>query len=255
MRELTIEEQELIAGGSITDGGGGGGDIVVVADGGGGGDWGDYGGGDWGDYGDYGGGDGGGGGGDAGGSGADAHADKSDLSPDPSIDLSDVNLLPVAIGGHVVNVLIDQKTAPTFSDAYYKAIDAVTNLSLSYDSLNQAAKDALSHVQNIAFVDVNRSFSQEDSHTFFFDTSELVTASTAFAASNIVHDALHISVFDATNDLNQSRGIAAEVAGWQLQVDNAAALGLSAYEVQYLQGLIADPASQTPRIEQPPYGG
>ncbi|WP_420607364.1 hypothetical protein [Novosphingopyxis sp.] len=56
MRELTLEEQELISGGSTTD------EIVVTADGGGdgGGDWGDWG--DWGDYGDYGDyGDGGGG--------------------------------------------------------------------------------------------------------------------------------------------------------------------------------------------------
>lgn len=62
MRELTLEEQELIAGGTVTDGTDSGGDIVVTAnpgDGGGGdwgGDWGDWGG----DYGDGGGGDGGG---------------------------------------------------------------------------------------------------------------------------------------------------------------------------------------------------
>jgi hypothetical protein len=55
MRELTLEEQELVAGGSTTD------EIVVTADSGD--DWGDWG--DWGDYGDYGDwyGDGGGGGG------------------------------------------------------------------------------------------------------------------------------------------------------------------------------------------------
>jgi hypothetical protein len=59
MRELTLEELELVAGGLDT------GDIVVTGDGGGGGDWGDWG--DWGggDFGDY----GGGGGGDAGGGG------------------------------------------------------------------------------------------------------------------------------------------------------------------------------------------
>jgi GH24 family phage-related lysozyme (muramidase) len=65
MRELTLEECELIAGGSTTD------EIVVTADSGGGDDWG----GDWGDWGDWydtGGdyGDGGGGGGDVGDAGA-----------------------------------------------------------------------------------------------------------------------------------------------------------------------------------------
>ncbi|WP_156804366.1 hypothetical protein ACNFJ7_05530 [Sphingomonas sp. HT-1] len=59
MRELTLEEQELIAGGTVTDGTDSGGDIVVTANPG------DGGGGDWGDYGDGGGGGGGDGGGDA----------------------------------------------------------------------------------------------------------------------------------------------------------------------------------------------
>lgn len=68
MRELTLDELELVAGGYVTDGYGGGdsgGDIVVTAPDGDGGDYGDFG--DFGDYGDYG--DGGytdGGGGDAG---------------------------------------------------------------------------------------------------------------------------------------------------------------------------------------------
>lgn len=57
MRELTLEELELISGGTHTES-----EIVVVGDGGGD-DWGDWG--DWGDYGD-GGGDGGGGGGGGG---------------------------------------------------------------------------------------------------------------------------------------------------------------------------------------------
>lgn len=68
MRELTLEELELVAGGSDT--------IVVVApDGDGGGDWG----GDWG--GDYGGGDGGGGGG-GGDSGGDPSAGQGETVPD-----------------------------------------------------------------------------------------------------------------------------------------------------------------------------
>jgi hypothetical protein len=68
MRELTLEEQELIAGGSTSD------EIVVTADSGD--DWGDWG--DWGDYGDYGDwyGDGGGGGG-----GDDAQPDPTPEEP------------------------------------------------------------------------------------------------------------------------------------------------------------------------------
>lgn len=59
MRELTLEELELVAGGDDT------GDIVVTGDrGGDSGDWGDWG--DFGDYGDTGGGDSGVGGGDSG---------------------------------------------------------------------------------------------------------------------------------------------------------------------------------------------
>jgi hypothetical protein len=69
MRELTLEELELVAGGTDT------GDIVVTGDGGGdgGGDWG----GDWGDWGDFG--DGGGGGGDGGGGDSPAPADPEEI--------------------------------------------------------------------------------------------------------------------------------------------------------------------------------
>lgn len=75
MRELTLEELELVAGGTTSTG-----DIIVIGDrggdGGGGGDFGDFG-----DYGDYGDGMGGGGGGD---SGSQPPSSPITVTPDPT---------------------------------------------------------------------------------------------------------------------------------------------------------------------------
>jgi hypothetical protein len=90
MRELTLEELELVAGGTDT------GDIVVTG--------GDSGGGDWGDFGDYGGGDYGGDyGGDSGGGGGDS---------------GDTSLPPIqATDNHGNSVTIEPKVDPNAKTA------------------------------------------------------------------------------------------------------------------------------------------
>jgi hypothetical protein len=275
MRELTLEEQELIAGGTVTTDIGP--DIVVTADpGDGGGDWG----GDWGywpgDGGDYGGGDGGGGGGDGGGDSGPTmepepdgttsrganHVDMSRLSPSPSIDLSDCAVVVMTIGGHDIKVVFDNKTMPVGSAERNAATLGFNELAANFGKLDAAAQERISHLDHVVFTNVpdsstvtGRSFSTEANGSFFYDSSELGAATQAFIASNILHDANHIAIFDRTGDLNQSRGRAAEVEGWQLQVNNAAALGLQQYEVDYLNALIADPNSGGGRVDQPAYPG
>lgn len=87
MRELTLEELELVAGGTVTDNYGG--DIVVTAPGDGGGDGG-WGGGDFGDFGDYGDyGDTGGGGGGGGDTGTSGPVDV-DVNVDPNTKQADI---------------------------------------------------------------------------------------------------------------------------------------------------------------------
>ena len=82
MRELTLAEQELIAGGTDTTDLG---EIVVTADPGDSGDWG----GDWGDFGDWGYGDSGDSGGGGGGGGGDPTPDPNCAGTTPSADWAD----------------------------------------------------------------------------------------------------------------------------------------------------------------------
>jgi len=65
-----------------------------------------------------------------------------------------------------------------------------------------------------------------------------------------VHDANHILLYD--QNLNYV-GHSAEVASWQLQVDNSLAFGLQIYETSYLQSLIDNPSSQDERLQNAPY--
>lgn len=190
-----------------------------------------------------------GGGYDTGGS-----VDRSDLSPSPSIDLSDTDAIEYDFTGHHIEFIIDNKDLPHGSEERRMAIDIIDNIYRGYDSMDMDAKEKLTGLDTVIFTDVpNRSFSDETRGAFYFDISEIKNSSIPFAASNVLHDAVHNWIFQTTGDLNQSRGTASEIAGWQSQLNNAAAFGLSAAEISYLQGLIDNPGSQDPRVNQPPY--
>lgn len=186
------------------------------------------------------------------------HVDMSRLSPSPSIDLSDCEVVIKTVNGHDIKVVIDNNTMPLGSSERSTAMLGLDHLLASFDKLDAAGQDRLSHLDNMVFTNVpdsasvtGRSFSTETNGSFFYDTSEFAGASQFYIASNILHDANHIAIYDSTGDLNQSRGRDAEVSGWQLQVDNAAALGLQQYEVDYLNSLINDPNSGGGRVDSP----
>lgn len=136
MRELTLEELELISGGSVTteiD------EIVVVGDGGGddGGDWGDWG--DWGDDwydGDYGDGGGGDGGGDT-------------APPEPPADTASVDVdvqITRPLTASEQQAVNDLKTAVAAADAAIRAIPDNARVTLTDGTVVTGAelKDAWS---------------------------------------------------------------------------------------------------------------
>jgi hypothetical protein len=135
-----------------------------------------------------------------------------------------------------------------------------THLQSSFDRLDAAGKKALEHLDAVVFAasanpafrsyaDVKPNCYVYDVEEFRYSNGDLVTL--AFAASNIVHDANHILMFDQGRE---HTGLAAERECWGLQIANAAALGLAQFEVDYLQGLIAAPPPNVlARMEQHPH--
>lgn len=247
-RALTVEELNFVSGGTYIPGVGW--DIEGTP-----GTWGDFGG----PYGTN-------PSGATGGSGSDGrsgpngtHVNMQGLSPHHSIDMSDMRGIQVSFDGiNLVQVWIDNKTVPqqdyrSANNAQMSLFSAIGTISTNYSKLSIDAQAALHHVKNIILIDTPRSFSEEKTGTFFFDKTEILAESTAFAASNIIHDARHIRNYDTFGNLADSRGVDAEVAGWRLQVENASALGLTAHEVDHLNQLIANPSSQDTRMNTPPY--
>lgn len=180
--------------------------------------------------------------------------DRSDLSPASSIDLSSVTVERITLGNHNIDVVVDLKTLPLNSDARNSAISIMWNFNMAYNNLSQSAKDAVSNLDYIVLGDFPvRSFSEESKGAFYFDYSEIISGTPEFAASNILHDANHISIYEQTHNYELSRGTASEISGWQMQLDNADAYNLSTRERDYLKSLIADPNSQGTRVNTPPY--
>jgi len=177
------------------------------------------------------------------------HVDMDRLvPPGANIDLDDCEVVLFALGNHDVKIVFDNKTLPLGSAERQTATLAFQSLTRDFNNLNAAAQESLSHLDHIVFTNVpdsstvtGRSFSTEANGTFFYDSSEFKNASMGFMESNMLHDANHIAIYDRTGDYNQSRGTASEVSGWQMQIDNAATLGLTTQEVSYLQRLVNDP--------------
>lgn len=198
--------------------------------------------------------EGGGGGGDV---LATESEDRSFLAPQGSgFNLSNTVGLYITIGGKNILFVIDKNTVPYNSDAWHLVITAILQLQTSYQDLTPQARESLGRLDIVIFSSApNRSFSDVIPNRFFYDTSEFLRSdgsliSASFAASAIIHDAHHIWQFD---ERLRYAGREAEIAGWQLQVDNSVALGLSQLEIDHLNSLIQNPQSQDARLQSPPY--
>jgi hypothetical protein len=156
----------------------------------------------------------------------------------------------VNLGGRNVLIVIDKAAVLPGSKDWGVIHEVAKTLAAAYPALDAQAKAALAVLNAVIFMkSPQRSFASVDGGWFFYDTDEFPNATPAFAASNIVHDANHVWLH---HNHKPHVGNAAEIACWQLQVDNKAALGLQAYEVAYLQGLIGNPETSKKRMEENP---
>lgn len=161
----------------------------------------------------------------------------------------------VRVGERDLLLAIDRRTVEPGSEEW-RFIGRVTErLAACWDGLSAQARAALESLAGVVFsTSPQRAFADVKPNTFVYDVDEFRRpdgsfVSPSYAASNIVHDANHIWMFD---NHQTHTGEAAEVVCWQLQVDNAGPLGLEPYEVDFLQNLIGNPTLVAARIEQDP---
>lgn len=177
---------------------------------------------------------------------------RSFLSPKKRIRLKKTCGVYLDVGGHNILFVVDHNAAPPGSSEWSFIRDVAQKLADAFPTLNARAKTALSALHAVVFASSpKRSFANVSNGCFFYDIDEFrVDAShrisTAYAASNIVHDANHVLL---SKEKKAFTGDKAEVACWQLQVDNQAALGLAPHEVAHVQGFIDNPASAQIRMD------
>lgn len=173
--------------------------------------------------------------------------------PEAQLDLKTTYGAYMVLGGRNVLIVVDRAATLPGSKEWGLIHAAAKVLTGNYSALNAQAKDALSNLNAVIFAkSPKRSFASVAGGWFFYDTDEFLNSaggliSPAYVASNMVHDANHVRQFHARIP---HTGDAAEVDGWQLQVDNAGALGLQPFEVQFIQGFITNPASARQRMEE-----
>jgi hypothetical protein len=183
-------------------------------------------------------------------------ADRSQFRPpEAKVDLKAAYGAYMSLGGRNVLIVIDQKAVEPGSDYWNFIHAAAKTLVEAYPALDAQAKAALANLNAVIFTQKpERSFASVAGGWFFYDTDELHRSDNQlitppYAASNIVHDANHIRQYHLGQ---QYWGDAAEIDGWQLQVNNRAALGLVAGEVTHLQGFIDHPETARQRMNQRP---
>ena len=156
------------------------------------------------------------------------------------------------VGGRNILFVIDRDAVAPGSAEWGFIHDVARTLANAFPALNAQAKAALGTLEAVIFAkSPKRSFANVSNGCFFYDTDEFKVGasgriSTAYAASNIVHDANHVWLH---RQGKSATGDKAEIACWQLQVDNRAALGLAPHEVKHVQGFIDDPASAQQRMD------
>ena len=175
--------------------------------------------------------------------------------PEAALDLKATYGAFMDLGGRKVLIVIDKNAVEPGSEEWGFIYAAAKTLVAAYPALDAQAKAALANLNAVIFTKKpERSFASVAGGWFFYDTDELRRTdkkliSPGYAASNIVHDANHVRQFHAGKDYT---GDAAEIDGWQLQVNNRVALGLTDGEVAHLQGFIDHPETARQRMEQRP---
>lgn len=177
---------------------------------------------------------------------------RSFMSPKKRIRLKKTCGTYLDVGGRNLLFVIDQEAAPPGSIEWGFIRDVARTLANAFPRLDARAKAALAALHAVVYAaSPQRSFANVSNGSFFYDIDEFrIDAnhriSAAYAASNIVHDANHVLLH---REGRKFTGDKAEVACWQLQVDNRAALGLAPHEVTHIQGFIDDPASAQQRMD------
>ncbi|MDP8994959.1 MAG: hypothetical protein M3N07_08295 [Pseudomonadota bacterium] len=150
----------------------------------------------------------------------------------------------VTLGGSDLLLVIDKDTVAPGSGEWKLIAATAAQLEACYPSLSDQAKKALRFLRAIVFsAKPLRSYAEVRDDIFFYDTDEFRRrdgsfVSPSWAASCVVHDANHIWQHDNRKPWH---GVDGEVPCWQLQIDNGAALGLTAIDVDHLRSFIADP--------------
>lgn len=177
---------------------------------------------------------------------------RSFLSPKRRIRLKKTCGAYLVLGERTILLVIDQDAGSPGSGHWQFIHDVARHLADCYPLLDAGAKAALAVLHAVVFTQSPlRSFANVSNGCFFYDTDEFKVGdsgriSTAYAASNIVHDANHVL---QSRQGRPFTGDVAEAACWRLQVDNQAALGLAPHEVTHVQGFIDDPASAQMRMD------
>ena len=157
--------------------------------------------------------------------------------------------------GRTVLFIIDRRTVQPGTPEWRFIGEIIGHLVKCSPGLSSQGRTALASLTAVVFsTSPERAYADVKPNCFVYDVDEFRREdgsfiSPAYAASNIVHDANHIWMYDKGQDYS---GNAAEIICWQLQIDNEAAIGLAAHEVQFLKGLVAKPETVAKRIEQDP---
>ena len=172
--------------------------------------------------------------------------DRTVFSPDKKkMKLANTAGAFVNLGGKDILIVIDKDNVAPGSDEWELIAKTVGHLEDCYPSLSDQAKRALSQLRAIVFSKKpERSFAEVRPDIFIYDADELRRSDgslnrPAWIASCVVHDANHIWQHD---NGRKWTGHQAETECWQLQVDNAAALGLEDVDITHLKSFIADPS-------------
>jgi hypothetical protein len=177
---------------------------------------------------------------------------RSFMSPKRRIKLKESRGAYLDIGGRNILLVIANDAAAPGSIDWKFIHDVAKRLAEAFPNLDARARQALSVLHAVVYArSPKRSFANVRNGSFFYDTDEFVIdannrVSAAYAASNIVHDANHVLL---DRERRPFAGDSAEVACWQLQVANKAALGLAPHEVTHIQGFINNPASARKRMD------
>jgi hypothetical protein len=161
----------------------------------------------------------------------------------------------VPVLGGTLLFVIDRRTVAPGSDEWRFIGEIAKLLADRCFLLSEQGQAALGGLLAVVFsTSPARAYADVRADCFVYDVDEFRRSdgsliSPSYAASNIVHDANHVWMYEHGQTY---AGTPAEIVCWQLQVDNAAALGLSRWDADYIRSLIGTPQLVAARIESDP---